>query len=286
MAVKTSLQVKTFNPVTNKNVTKTATYSNPNATDAQLNSFAQNFYGGLSANTVNSVIRVDKQNITNAESDTTPEPTGTYASFVVPATSYDVNNGIFAAGLIAKGTPSDAMDEYSTTDIKLTSVTFGTNNNISFGFTTDDTPQTIDTTVNQSIKFNFGSDVKFTNESDSLVSPSTWRAYVLPPETTEGYNALGAQMIMAGNIWEYFAYVLNDEDNNANFTASYNSTTHVFKIEPKEGTTGTVQLILSEPSFGMNWDDSPAISEGTLGHNTTVTYSRNEYPIITMQFSV
>ena len=69
MALKTSLQVKTFNPVTNEQKTRTATFSNPEATNAQLNSFAQKMYGnsGLSDNTVNSVVRVDKQNITNAE---------------------------------------------------------------------------------------------------------------------------------------------------------------------------------------------------------------------------
>lgn len=74
MAVKTSLQVRTTNPTTNETKLKTATFSNPDATNAQLNSFAQKMYGnaGLSANTVDSVIRVDKQSITNAESDTTP----------------------------------------------------------------------------------------------------------------------------------------------------------------------------------------------------------------------
>ena len=74
MAVKTSLVVETFNPNTNKNVTKTATYANPDATDAQLNNFAQKMYGssGLSANTVNSVTRVDKKDITNAEPDNLP----------------------------------------------------------------------------------------------------------------------------------------------------------------------------------------------------------------------
>ena len=71
MAVKTSLVVETFNPNTNKNVAKTATYANPDATDVQLNNFAQKMYGssGLSANTVNSVTRVDKKDITNAEPD-------------------------------------------------------------------------------------------------------------------------------------------------------------------------------------------------------------------------
>lgn len=276
----TSLKIESTDSARNTYNTN-VNYINESCADGTLRTFADKLFE-LSNNAVRSVAKITTTDITNVQ----PEPTGAYASFIVPATSYDVNNGIFAAGLVLKGIPSDAMDEYGTTDIKLTSVTFGTNNNISFGITTDGTPQTTNTTVQNSIKFNFGSDVTFTDESDSLVSPSTWRAYVLPPETSEEQNTLGAQMIMAGNIWEYFAYVLNYEDNNANFIASYNSTTHVFKIEPKEGTTGTVQLILSEPSFGINWDDSPAIPEGTLGHNTTVTYSRNEYPVITMQFNV
>lgn len=68
MSVKTSLVVETFNPNTNKTKSSTASYANPNATNAQLNNFAQKMYGsaGLSANTINSVTRVDKRDITNA----------------------------------------------------------------------------------------------------------------------------------------------------------------------------------------------------------------------------
>ena len=72
MAVKTTLSVTTTNPTTLKTKTRTSTYSNPNATDAQLNNFAQKMYGssGLSENTVDSVIRVDKKKITDAEPPT------------------------------------------------------------------------------------------------------------------------------------------------------------------------------------------------------------------------
>lgn len=110
MAVKTSLQVKTFNPVTNKNVTKTATYSNPNATDAQLNSFAQNFYGGLSDNTVNSVIRVDKQNITNVQS--LPS-----VSYTLPDEAYKIDNALFCAALYCQGSSKHYwVDDFVNTD--------------------------------------------------------------------------------------------------------------------------------------------------------------------------
>lgn len=69
MATKTKIQVTTTNPTTQKSVTKTAAYSNPNATDKQLSDFAHNFYGGLSADTVDSVKRIDKTDITNATNE-------------------------------------------------------------------------------------------------------------------------------------------------------------------------------------------------------------------------
>lgn len=125
MSLKTSLQVKTFNPVTNKNVTKTATYSNPNATDAQLNSFAQNFYGGLSDNTVNSVVRVDKQDITNAESDTTPEPTFTFEVMPTAAMTFDLDSWQDLKPLVENQTERNRIDNFiANTDQTVTGTTF------------------------------------------------------------------------------------------------------------------------------------------------------------------
>ena len=62
----TSLKVTSINP-NNKTITKTAAYANPKATNAQLNSFAQAVYGGLSNNSVDKVWRVDTTNITDAK---------------------------------------------------------------------------------------------------------------------------------------------------------------------------------------------------------------------------
>ena len=64
--MKTALKIQSTNPTTGKSVTKTATYANPNATDIELNNFAQGVYGGLSANTVDKVLRQDTTDITNA----------------------------------------------------------------------------------------------------------------------------------------------------------------------------------------------------------------------------
>ena len=65
MAVKTELKVRTTDPVTGKSKTQTSTYANPNATDAELNDYAQMLYGGLSANTVDEVERITRKVITN-----------------------------------------------------------------------------------------------------------------------------------------------------------------------------------------------------------------------------
>lgn len=138
MAVKTSLQVKTFNPVTNKNVTKTATYSNPNATDAQLNSFAQNFYGGLSDNTVNSVIRVDKLNITNAES----APTVIYT---LPDEAYNTTNPLFLAAIYGNTKKNYWAENFGTDAVVLKSITpLETDTSVRVVFETGGVEHTID----------------------------------------------------------------------------------------------------------------------------------------------
>lgn len=276
MAVKTSLQVKTFNPVTNKNVTKTATYSNPNATDAQLNSFAQNFYGGLSDNTVNSVIRVDKQNITNAQP---------YALWTPSAEYYDINNGVFL-NILYYGNNTNV--EAGKNVVSVSNLTPVDTNNIQGDFTfADGTSATSNiklcsVLVSSAITMT-ATDANTGNYKRLGLALTIGSFYV---NTTGLSMAEIAVMLAQNKSVQFMAQYLDARTtaggNLRRINVSYVPETNSIRIEPVEGITDDWYVIFKNPNAAYDSESQIVYSDGqVLGHNTTVNVvSDNEVNII------
>ncbi len=280
MAVKTSLQVRTTNPTTSETKLKTATFSNPDATNAQLNSFAQKMYGnsGLSANTVDSVIRVDKLNITNAESDTTPEPTGAYALWTPEPQFYDINNAAFSYVLIN----SDIGGMEQPTIISISPEGGYLQAVVEYEGETQTTTESLET-----LNTFFSHVIYSVTRNDKVVS--------IPKEVTNYDWAKVAEilnctlqdvadMIMQSKFIEILSAVTNDLASSLTDTkrvnVSYVPATNSIRVDPVEGIEDNFYIRYQDPIMVYQNDYEtlrPQYYEGAvIGHNTTFNIERGE----------